>query len=177
MLPHFPLAACSSLTQLLLRSFISSSAPLPYQVQRSSTAQRQRQSTSRSTVSTSKNKDVQPSSSPPSSYDDDLTQEVLEKCYLPFAANTTSLVDNAKVSLLVEALLRLYAHDAGLPLDVTPALRRAVDQGIQAREAKATRDRRKKPGGRMDEEETSAKAYLKGSAARLRSLLEACQKE
>ena len=36
-----------------------------------------------------------------------LSREVLEKCYLPFAAKTMSIADNAKVSLLVEWLLRL----------------------------------------------------------------------
>ncbi|SLM33601.1 hypothetical protein LPUS_02112 [Lasallia pustulata] len=69
-LKHFAPSAASSLTQFILRSLISSSAPLPAK--------------------------------------DDLTLEVLEQSYLPYAANTSSVADNAKVSLCVEALLRLW---------------------------------------------------------------------
>ena len=38
--------------------------------------------------------------------DDEMDQEVIEKCYLPFSASTSSTEENAKVSLLAENVFR-----------------------------------------------------------------------
>jgi len=38
--------------------------------------------------------------------DDEMDQEVIEKCYLPFCASTSSTEDNAKLSLLAENVFR-----------------------------------------------------------------------
>lgn len=94
-------------------------------------------------------------------------QETLERCYIPYTANTSSIADNAKVSLLIEALLRIV--DRHKSLSWTPSLQDAVDEGIPAREKKAKtaarkRDRNSAGGG-------DDRLWLKASAARIRSVV------
>jgi len=98
--------------------------------------------------------------------DDVLTQMNLEHCFLPFAANTSSVEDNAKVSLLVETLFRLLATHGGI--EYTAELMAAVEKGIKAREKKCTGTRRKKSGGSKDDEDMY---WLNASAERMRLLL------
>ena len=136
-LRHFAPSAASSLTQYILRSLISSAAPLPAK--------------------------------------DDLTQEVLEQSYLPYAAHTSAVADNAKVGVCVEALVRLWNVHIGLLW--SEGLRGAVEAGIEAREERAKtggRGRRKGSegqgggGGGGDED----RVWLRLSAERLRGLVE-----
>ncbi|KAL9030881.1 MAG: hypothetical protein Q9196_001024 [Gyalolechia fulgens] len=127
---HFHLSAASSITQIILRSLIASSAPLP---------------------ST-----------------DDLTQDILERCYLRYPANTGSISDNAKVSLCVETLLRLLQRHCGL--DWSLQFQESVDKGIEAREQKARKvgkGKGKWGGGGTDE-----RIWLRGSAGRIQGLVE-----
>jgi hypothetical protein len=65
---------------------------------------------------------------------DELSQENLEGCFLPFAAATSSIEDNAKVSILVETLLRLFVTNCDVSL--TKEFVDAVERGVGAREAK-----------------------------------------
>jgi len=95
---------------------------------------------------------------------------VLEKCLLPFAANTSSILDNAKVSVLVENLLRLFLKDCGC--DYTPRLVSAVEKGILARESKIKGDKRRKDSGVKNKVEDSDLVWLKASGERLRMLLD-----
>ncbi|KAL9603969.1 MAG: hypothetical protein Q9179_001997 [Wetmoreana sp. 5 TL-2023] len=134
---HFHLSAASSITQVILRSLIASSAPLPLT--------------------------------------DDLTQETLESCYLPYPANTGSISDNAKVSLCVETLLRLLQRHCGL--DWSESLQEAVEKGIEAREQKAKNVAKGKGKGKGDA--GGEKMWLKGSEARIKGLIELvrCQQE
>jgi hypothetical protein len=108
-------------------------------------------------------------SSAPLGNDDDLSQEILETCYLPFSANTHSVSDNAKVSLLVESLLRLQAVHASLVF--TRELEMAVETGVQAREMKAKGGTRKKRGESLRKEEEHW-VYLQASSQRMRDLVE-----
>ncbi|KAI4102724.1 MAG: hypothetical protein L6R37_004196 [Teloschistes peruensis] len=99
---------------------------------------------------------------------DDLTQEVLESCYLPHHANTGSISDNAKVSLCVETLLRLLQKHCGLYW--TESLQNAVDEGITARARKAQNVGKGKAKGKGGRE--SERMWLKGSEARIRGLVQ-----
>lgn len=99
---------------------------------------------------------------------DELTQAILEQCYLPFSAHTSSASDNAKVSILAESLLRLLLRE-GL-LCRTPSLEAVIEEGILARENKSKNDKRKKDRGKR-KEEASDLDYLTASGQRLRSLV------
>ncbi|KAJ5942108.1 hypothetical protein N7516_002276 [Penicillium verrucosum] len=97
-------------------------------------------------------------SSAPSSDDNYLTQAKLEKCFLPYAAATPTIENNAKVSLLLEALMVLL-HKSKM-LSVTPSLAEAVRSGIARRE-KASRD-----------QDSVEWAYLRESGFRMKFMVE-----
>lgn len=100
---------------------------------------------------------------------DTLTQRILEICYLPHCPMTSSIEDNAKYSILVENLFRLFLTDCeGLH---TPDLDDAIERGISAREKKAKVDGRRKADAVKKEEEI-AKVFLDASSRRLRSLVD-----
>ncbi|KAL8739212.1 MAG: hypothetical protein Q9181_000103 [Wetmoreana brouardii] len=127
---NFHLSAASSITQVILRSLIASSAPLPLT--------------------------------------DDLTQETLETCYLPYPANTGSISDNAKVSLCVETLMRLLQRHCGL--EWSENLQEAVENGIEVREQKAKNVGKGRGKGKGDA--GGERMWLKGSEARIKGLVE-----
>ncbi|KAL8986501.1 MAG: hypothetical protein Q9205_000016 [Flavoplaca limonia] len=102
---YFHQSAASSITQVILRSLIASSAPPPLT--------------------------------------DDLTQKDLERCYLPFPANTGMVSDNIKT---------------------------AVEQGIEAREQKAKKAGKGRGKGRVDGE--GERMWLKASAGRMKGLVD-----
>jgi hypothetical protein len=94
-----------------------------------------------------------------------LTQRKMEKFYLPYAANKSTKVDNAKVSLLLESMLR-YFFMAG-SLQPKPALREALEAGITARSEKAAIAPHK--GSKNDD--GVALAWLKESGERMRDIV------
>ncbi|OCL04147.1 hypothetical protein AOQ84DRAFT_346645 [Glonium stellatum] len=96
------------------------------------------------------------------------TQSHLEQYFLPFPATTHSYADNAKVSIVLEAIFTHMMNDS--TLQPTRTLRAAMEDGIRARDNKALVDGRKKKGN-VDEEEI-AKGILGMSKARLIGLLE-----
>jgi hypothetical protein len=73
-----------------------------------------------------------------------IDQDDLEQRFLPAAANSVKAADHAKVSLLLEVSLRLL-QDNGT-LNPSPSLKRAVHQGIRARQEKAKQSRVSKTG-------------------------------
>ncbi|KAN0080629.1 hypothetical protein V8E54_003833 [Elaphomyces granulatus] len=89
-------------------------------------------------------------SAAPDTDEEYLNQEKLEKCFLPYAANTSSVVDNAKVSILLEALLCLLAECD--MLRISPALQKAVKDGIMARLQKAQDETRRSMNSRLVED-------------------------
>lgn len=97
-----------------------------------------------------------------------LRQSKLEECYLPFAATSSSVVDNAKVSLCLESLLR-HLLRAG-KLTARPALEFAIQEGIQNRCGKAGDVVKKSASARRKEE--VAWAWLLESGERLTDILE-----
>ncbi len=88
-----------------------------------------------------------PNSSSPLGSAAAVSARVLERCYLPFTANTTLLGANVRMGLAVEALLRLAlrthmksaatAAGRGRGRGLwTPVLHAAAERGVQAREAR-----------------------------------------
>ena len=100
---------------------------------------------------------------------DDLSQDILEKCFLPFAANTSSVDDNAKVSIMAESMLRLYLKNSRVYH--TPDLDLAIETGIKAREGKCRNDKRKRDNGARRKEDEDDRMWLTASGKRLRSML------
>ncbi|KAF2155090.1 hypothetical protein K461DRAFT_291977 [Myriangium duriaei CBS 260.36] len=99
----------------------------------------------------------------------ELEQADLERHFLPFAASRDNVTDNARVSLLNEALLRLlWKHDG---LSVTPNLRKAVKTGCEARRHKGMFDGRKKKPADLDLMEY-AKSVIQDSEVRMTLLLD-----
>ena len=95
-----------------------------------------------------------------------LAQDVTERCYLPFTAHTQSVGDNARVSLLIETLLRLLDRHVGL--EWRESLVEATERGIEAREMKAKREGRKvKRNGQAGGE----RMWLTASAERIRGVV------
>ncbi|KAG9586059.1 hypothetical protein KCU77_g9692, partial [Aureobasidium melanogenum] len=109
------------------------------------------------------------SSEAPIYHADTMTQIEFEKHFLPYPANYTNHVENARVSLLVEALLRLlFRHSA---LTVNNSLKKKLDEGIEAREAKAKFSARKLVGIKEAEEEKAVK-MLANSAMKMRMVVQ-----
>lgn len=73
-------------------------------------------------------------------------------------------MDNAKVSLCVEGLVRLLEREVGLVWG--RALEEAVEKGVRAREERAKGGGRKKEGGE------EGWRWLRGSAGRIRGVVE-----
>ncbi|KAF2482642.1 hypothetical protein BDY17DRAFT_163564 [Neohortaea acidophila] len=97
------------------------------------------------------------------------TQGDFETYYAPHAASNTSAVDNAKVSLLLESLLRSLWTTGGLA--ATRGLRNLVQQGITARTEKTGWDGRKKVGFKASADK-EALNVLKCSSERMQMMLD-----
>jgi hypothetical protein len=100
---------------------------------------------------------------------DELDQNVLEKCFLPFPAVTSSIDENAKVSFMIETLFRIILKDCRCVY--TRGFERATEKGIKAREAMMKPDKRKKPSGAKYRAQAANKALLEASGVRLRSMV------
>ncbi|EMC92096.1 hypothetical protein BAUCODRAFT_276078 [Baudoinia panamericana UAMH 10762] len=99
-------------------------------------------------------------------YDENaLTQDDFETHYAPYPANTTGVTDNAKVSLIIEDLLRLLWHSGKLA--PSEKLRNAVEAGNDARREKVISGGRRKTGAKVVDAE-EAVATLEHSAERMR---------
>jgi len=99
----------------------------------------------------------------------DLSQDDLVSYFLPVAANVSSNSDNAKISLLLEALLMNMMSEGKLNID-----RRfgdTVEEGIRARKEKAIGDARRK-GKENKVVEAEARKALEKSAERIMAILE-----
>ena len=97
---------------------------------------------------------------------DDISQDILESNYLPYPANSNSLVDNTKVSICVETLLRLLNKHIGLQW--TPNLQKATEDGIKARATKAKGKQTKKG---MTGNESCDATWLSSSAERIKTIV------
>lgn len=102
---------------------------------------------------------------------DGLTSEILERCFLPYPANTIALEDNAKVSILLENMLQIMWRDSTDKFG--QGLRMATEKGIAARDAKV---KRKKTSARgrihIEDPDVEARAVLEMSGQRLVTLVD-----
>lgn len=102
------------------------------------------------------------------SQEDRLTAAKLEHCFLPYAAATPSVADNAKFSILLESLVTLLAGRGWIKQ--TPSLRAAVDKGIKHREERAKEESHR--GHASRNKEVSEWYWLKESGERLMFLVD-----
>ena len=99
-----------------------------------------------------------------------LTQEMAEKCFVYYAADSASAEDNAKLSILTESMLvYLFEKEA---LVGSSALREAVAAGVEARGKKA---RVRKRGKVLIQGDVLAKEMLDSSAEMIMMILDAVQ--
>lgn len=106
-------------------------------------------------------------------YDENaLTVSDFEEYYAGFAASKAGAVDNARVSILVESLLRLLWEQGALEGEGgNGRLRKVVDKGITERKERSGWDGRRKAGSRARDEEEAMKV-LQASAERMRLVLD-----
>lgn len=97
------------------------------------------------------------------------SQETLVDSFLPYAANVHSSVDNAKMSLLIEALMSSMMREGRLKADEN--FSEAVEEGINSRKTKAIGDARRKFKGRKGVE-AEARRELEMSAERILVILD-----
>ena len=111
------------------------------------------------------------SSAAPVSNANSLTAESFATHFAPFAANVSSVGENAKVGICVEGLLRLLWTEGVLGNaddEVRRAVKEAVHEGIKVREEKAGGDGRRKSAGKSAEDWR----FLVVGGERMGSLLE-----
>ncbi|KAI0883517.1 uncharacterized protein GGS22DRAFT_31894 [Annulohypoxylon maeteangense] len=107
---------------------------------------------------------------------DRITVEILERCFLPYPANTIAVEDNAKLSVLLENLLQIVWCDGSEQF--SKSLRAAVEKGIAARETKVKK-KKTSARGRMNAEDPEAEAHivLEMSGKRLLALVDLIEGE
>lgn len=93
----------------------------------------------------------------------------LVKNILPYSANVNSSVDNAKMSLVIEALLASFMSEYDLKAD--EEFSKAIEEGIKNRREKAIGDARRKFKGRKGVE-AEARRELEMSGERILAILE-----
>jgi hypothetical protein len=104
-------------------------------------------------------------------------QSVLEECYLPFAANTSSAEDNAKLAWAVEALFRIYYVRFEDEIETTPGMEEAIERGTAARLQKCKADRRKKADTAKSREDDNLRKQIEESGERMKMIVEAIKED
>lgn len=97
-----------------------------------------------------------------------VTVLMMQKCFLPFAANRVTAEDNAKLSVALESLLWFIYSQVNV--EYSESLRSAVEMGIKARE-----DRIKRRGAgalKGDSSDRAAREVLARSARNLKALMD-----
>lgn len=99
-----------------------------------------------------------------------LTMSMLERCYMPYPANTVGSDDNAKLSVVEESAMQLLWNMDSI--EYSEALAQAATKGIESRLAKA---KKKKRNGRRREEagDGLAEGVLTQSGERIQAMMRA----
>lgn len=98
-----------------------------------------------------------------------ISMAILERCYIPNAANTIAIEDNAKLSLVVESSIQLIWKVCE-GLEYSKSFARAAERGVTAREVKAKKKRTGKI--KADANDALAQSFLMNSGERIRMLIE-----
>lgn len=109
--------------------------------------------------------------SAPFTEEETLSQGKLELCFLPYAAAHASVVNNTKMSILLEACIVLLARDNAL--SATEELKKAVETGILRRAERAMDEIRRSQTSRQ--QESIEWCWLVESGERLNYLVELLQ--
>ncbi|KAI1075373.1 hypothetical protein F5B20DRAFT_560082 [Whalleya microplaca] len=112
--------------------------------------------------------------------EDGISARILERCFLPFAANTLAADDNAKVSVLLEHLAQIVWREEPAQFaagGVKERLSAAVEKGVAARSAKVKRKKTGARGGRGsgsggEDPDAEARIVLEMSGKRLLAMAE-----
>lgn len=110
-------------------------------------------------------------SAAPETEEENLTKEKLEQCFLPYAAAAASVVNNAKVSILLEACVMLLVKSD--MLSSSPEFITAVEDGILRRAERSQEEFRRSHNSR--EQEPIEWCWLVESGERLNYLVELLQ--
>ncbi|KAI1754168.1 hypothetical protein F4782DRAFT_528610 [Xylaria castorea] len=105
--------------------------------------------------------------------DGGISPAILERCFLPYPANTIEVEDNAKMSLLLENLLMIVWRHRERNERFSEHLGEAVRKGVEARREKMNRKKTRGRGKGVTEAEIEAKAVLEASDVRLGWLADA----
>ncbi|KAI1422813.1 hypothetical protein F5Y12DRAFT_786454 [Xylaria sp. FL1777] len=102
-----------------------------------------------------------------------ISPAILERCFLPYPANTIEVEDNAKMSLLLENLLMMVWRHGDTDEGFSENLTKTVLRGIEARRDKINKKKTRGRGKSFSDSELQARAALELSDARLAWLAEA----
>lgn len=106
-----------------------------------------------------------------------ITPAILERCFLPYPANTIEVQDNAKMSLILENLLMLVWRYADRVMPFSDNLIDAVMTGNRARLDKINKKKLRGRAKRPSDAELEAREILESSSLRLSWLAEAIQED
>jgi hypothetical protein len=98
-----------------------------------------------------------------------LTWELLQRCYLPHAASSASVEENAKLGVLLEKAVLLLFEEPDKKIRDRTGLQEAIAKGVEARERRAKVRRGR--NGRVEPQEEAAKERLERSGRMLRMIL------
>jgi len=100
---------------------------------------------------------------------------ILERCFLPYPANTIEAEDNAKMSLLLENLVMLVLRHGNEDEVFSDNLMDAVTKGIEARQDKVNKKKARGRARAFSNPEAEARAVMASSGSRLTWLAEAVE--
>ncbi|KAI3336339.1 hypothetical protein HD806DRAFT_517577 [Xylariaceae sp. AK1471] len=104
-----------------------------------------------------------------------ISPAILERCFLPYPANTIEIQDNAKMSLLLENLLMIVWRYGDKVEAFSDNLVDIVRTGVEARRDKINKKKARGRAKVLSDNELEARDALESSALRLMWLAEAIQ--
>ncbi|KAI1268720.1 hypothetical protein F5Y18DRAFT_240829 [Xylariaceae sp. FL1019] len=106
-----------------------------------------------------------------------ISAAIVERCLLPYPANTIEAEDNAKMSILLENLLMIVWQHCADTESFSEGLADAVETGIEARHAKVNKKKTRGRSRAAEDVDADARAALEMSSMRLKWLADAIQEQ